>query len=362
MTNAIYQRPPSNGNWPEEQKMDSEQKLVERIGRSILLGSRSSGMIGRRRANLSIGIGDDSAVLSPGMRTDWAFSCDAFLEGVHFLASRHPADSVGYKALARATSDLAAMGATPRFFLLTLALPASRTGRWLDLFLKGMKRAARELGIILIGGDTTNFASVMASVTVIGQVARRKAVTRAGARPRDTIFVSGRLGGAQLGLELVRKGLANKKALRRWLQPHLYPRIRVELGAWLARNRVASSMIDLSDGLSTDLPRLCAASGVGARLRQDRIPSIDITNVPLKRNAQRKLDPLALALHGGEDYELLFTVRARDLKRLRQAPGFLALSAIGQITAGKSIVVEEDDGKSRPLKSEGWDPFRKKSR
>jgi len=338
--------------------MDSEDKLVERIARAMSLGRLSLRRSGEAGPILKLGVGDDAAVISANGRKDWVLSCDAFLEGVHFLTNTHPPDSVGYKALARATSDLAAMGATPRFFMLTLALPASRTEAWLDGFLKGMDRAARTLRIQLIGGDTTKFPSVTASITVIGEVPRGKAITREGARPSNTIYVSGRLGGAQLGLELVRKGLARKKDLSVWLQPHLYPRVQIELGAWLARNRIASSMMDISDGLSTDLPRLCAASGVGARLWSNGIPRVDIAGIPPGRTGKLRLDPLRMALHGGEDYELLFTVPAEHLKRLRKAPGFPALSAIGEITAGKSILLEESDGSSKELKSEGWDPFR----
>ena len=338
--------------------MDSEDKLVERIARVMSLSRPSLTATRAAGAILKLGVGDDAAVINADGEKDWVVSCDAFLEGVHFGANTHPPDSVGYKALARATSDLAAMGATPQFFLLALALPADRTGAWLDRFLKGMNRASRTLRIKLVGGDTTKFPSVMASITVIGEVARGKAITRAGASPGDTICVSGRLGGAQLGLELVRKGLARRKDLSAWLQPHLYPRIRIELGAWLARNRIASSMMDLSDGLSTDLPRLCSASGVGAVLRSDNIPRLDIAKVPLKRTGKLQLDPLAMALHGGEDYELLFTVPSPQLKRLQKAPGYSDLAAIGQITAGKSVMLEGSDKSLRPLKSRGWDPFR----
>ena len=208
-------------------------------------------------------------------------TCDAFLEGVHFLADRHPADSVGYKSLARAASDIAAMGATPRFFLLTLALPQSRTGEWLSGFLRGMRRAARELGVRLIGGDTTRYPSISISITVFGEVASGRAITRAGARPGDILYVTGRLGRAKLGLEIIRNCPLGevKRVIRsqnRLLRQHLYPRIRTRLGEWLAKHRIASSMIDISDGLSTDLGHLCAASRVGARVWAERIPHVAI--------------------------------------------------------------------------------------
>jgi thiamine-monophosphate kinase len=311
---------------------------------------------------LRLGIGDDAAIVVPDRRrrTEWVLSCDAFLAGVHFFAKAHPADSVGYKSLARATSDLAAMGATPRLFLLSLALPGSCTGRWLDEFLRGMGRASRSLGLRLAGGDTTKSSTVSISITVLGEVARGRALTRSGARPGDIIYVSGRLGQAQLGLQLIRSGLGREPSLARLLAPHLYPKIRLELGAWLAQGRVASAMLDISDGLSTDLARLCAASGVGARLLASRIPRVRVPDAHAAQLGGLKLDPFEMALHGGDDYELLFAVPARRAKRLRSAPGSSALTAIGEITGAKQIVLVGADGRARRLEPRGWDPFRKK--
>jgi thiamine-monophosphate kinase len=307
---------------------------------------------------LRVGIGDDAAILRPVGRTDWILSCDAFLEGIHFLRKVHPPDSVGFKALVRAASDLAAMGATPRLFLLTLAIPQSLTGAWLDSFLRGMGRAARLLDMRLAGGDTTRCRSVFISVTVMGEAPPGRTVERSGARPGDIIYVSGRLGRAQLGLELILGGLGHQSSLRRLLQPHLYPSIRVELGRWLARHRVASAMMDISDGLSTDLHRLCRASRVGAHVWASRIPRVTIPAAISKRLRKRNLDPLSMALHGGEDYELLFTVSPRNVKRLQRAPGFRELTPIGEIRSNRRIVLVGEDGKSRSLESAGWDPFR----
>ncbi|HXY78706.1 MAG TPA: thiamine-phosphate kinase [Candidatus Acidoferrales bacterium] len=346
--------------------MDAETKLIRRIARAIPSESGARKGAGRAAGGLRLGIGNDGAVLAPSGRTEWVLSCDAFLEGVHFLADRHPAESVGYKALARATSDLTAMGSTPCYFLLMLGLPLRRTGAWLDEFLRGMAKASRQLGIRLIGGDTKRHESVAVSITVLGEIAPRLAVTRAGARPGDTIYVSGKLGAAQLGL-LMLKG-ARDSAFRpriggRFspLQAHLYPHIRVSLGSWLARNRVASAMMDISDGLSTDLTRLCEASRIGARIWADRIPCVEVP--PSRRGSirpQKQFDPLELALNGGEDYELLFTVSPKNEKRLRRAPGFKDLTPIGQIERSREILLVGADGKAKPLVSGGWDPFRKK--
>ncbi|MGB9009646.1 MAG: thiamine-phosphate kinase, partial [Candidatus Acidiferrales bacterium] len=366
----------------------------------------------RARSALRLGIGDDAAILAPTGRNEWVITCDAFLEGVHFLAKTHPPDSIGYKSLARATSDLAAMGATPRFFLLTLALPqqfpraansrqgahsqsgeksASSIGRtfvkqglvgrgfshdknfaprrgalapevpsrpWLDSFLKGMARAARELGVTIIGGDTTKSDRLFISITALGEIAPGRALTRSGAEAGDLIYVSGKLGRAQLGLELVLRGLAGDPSFRALTRPHLYPKIRIALGEWLAQHHIASSAMDLSDGLSTDLARLCAASQVGAKIYANKIPTVTIPATAARILGNRKLDPLQLALHGGEDYELLFTVPPSQAKKLRAAPGASELTAIGEITRTRKIILVRSDGNHEPLKPSGWDPFR----
>ncbi|HEX4073806.1 MAG TPA: thiamine-phosphate kinase, partial [Candidatus Acidoferrales bacterium] len=321
--------------------MGREDQLIKELALAVpsAIGSRK---IARRspRAGVGLGIGDDAAVIVPGRAADLVVTCDAFLEGVHFLVDRHPPDSVGSKSLARATSDLAAMGAAPRFFLLTLALPQHLTHQWLSGFLRGVRRAARELGLTLIGGDTTRFPSVAISITVMGEVTPGRAATRAGARPGDLLYVTGRLGRAQFGLEIIQNCTLNevKRAIRdqNWpLKQHLYPRIRLKLGEWLAKNKIASSMIDVSDGLSTDLARLCTASGVGARIWADRIPRVEIPPSHAKFAHKHKLDPLQMALHGGDDYELLFTVPRRLAKRLQAAPEFSDITPIGQIERGK---------------------------
>jgi thiamine-monophosphate kinase len=336
--------------------MGSEDHLVERTGRAI--PSRSGGGAARR---LLLGIGDDAALISPGGKSEWVLTCDQFLEGVHFLAGSHPPDSVGYKAIVRATSDIAAMGGRPRFFLLAMALPAEKTGAWFDEFLRGMGRAARSMGMVLAGGDTSKSAKVSINITVLGEIPPGRALTRAGARPGDIIYVSGRLGGAQLGLELILNRLSRQLRFRQLLRRHLYPRIRLELGAWLARHRVSSAMMDISDGLSTDLARLCRASKAGARIWADRVPSVAIPAAASKHLRRLRLDPLKMALHGGDDYELLFTVPPRHVKRLQGAPGFRGLTAIGEIAHGRQILLVDENGSAKPLKPGGWDPFRRKT-
>lgn len=332
--------------------MNAEQTIIDRIQRAIPSRSRRAS---KSSAVLRLGIGDDAALISPPRGMDFVMTCDAFIEGVHFLDDVHTPDSVGYKSLARATSDIAAMGATPRFFLLTLALPARRTGKWLVGFLAGMARAAREYGLVLAGGDVSSHASVSISITVIGEIALGRAFTRSGARPGDLIYVSGTLGAAQLGLQLIRRGLHRHKRWKPLLRQHCYPAIRLALGKFLAARRLASAMIDLSDGLSTDLARLCAASRVGARIWRDRIPAVA---VPPQLRA-RGFDPLAFTLHGGDDYELLFTVPRRLVKKIPARHIGVRLTPIGEITRTTEISLVVENGRAIPLMPKGWDHFRK---
>jgi thiamine-monophosphate kinase len=345
--------------------MGREDQLIKELALAVPSEIGPRGVGRSPRTSVRLGIGDDAAVVVPGRNTDLVVTCDAFLDGVHFLGDRHPPDSVGYKSLARATSDIAAMGAAPRFFLLTLALPQDRAGKWLSGLLRGMRRAAQQLGVRLIGGDTTRYPFVAISITVIGEAAPGGAVTRAGAQPGDILYVTGKLGQAQLGLEIIRDCPLSevKRVIRsqnRLLRQHLYPRIRSKLGEWLAKQRIASSMIDISDGLSTDLGHLCAASRVGARVWAERIPRIAILAEQSKRAGKLKLDPLEMALHGGDDYELLFTVPRRLAKRLHSVPEFRDITAIGEIERGKQILLVDSDGRAQPLKSSGWDPFRRR--
>ncbi len=305
------------------------------------------------RATLIAGIGDDAAVLRPSPRSDWVISCDSSLEGVHFQVNCPP-HSVGYKSLARATSDLAAMGAQPRYFLLALALPAAKTGRWLRRFALGMSRAAREFDSRLIGGDTSRSTSVAICITVLGETPSGLAVPRSGARPGDLIYVSGALGAAQLGLEIILRGWSRQLSLKKYLPPHLYPRIPVALGQALARQRIPSAMMDISDGLSTDLARLCTASGVGARIWAGEIPAVRVPHSLLGRG----INPLELALHGGDDYGLLFTVPPKSVQRLRRIARRAQIAQIGEITRTQEIVLIQRNGLASPLPSKGWNPFR----
>jgi thiamine-monophosphate kinase len=174
----------------------SEANLI----RKLRTAAPRSGNRAAHQSGIALGIGDDAALFRPRHGYETVLTCDWFLEGTHFLRDKHPADSVGWKCLARAVSDIAAMGAEPRCFLLSLALPESLTGGWLDQFLSGLRRATRKLHCPLAGGDTTRQSKVLINITVVGEVRANLAALRSGARPGDLIYVSGRLGSAQLGL------------------------------------------------------------------------------------------------------------------------------------------------------------------
>lgn len=342
---------------PKEPKNFAEDALIARIGKRLSIGPRAA-------PALRLGLGDDAAILRANAAEDWIFSTDFSLEGVHFRLDTHPPDAVGYRALARAASDLAAMGSEPAFFLLSLAIPRARAGRWLDAMLAGMRRAARRLGLRLVGGDTTCWPQVAISITVIGRAAPGRAIRRDGARPGDLICVSGRLGGAALGLALLlqkRRAAGGKAAIasRRnsLLRPHLYPQIPVALGLHLARQRLASAMMDLSDGLSTDLARLAKASRVKARIHLDRLPAVRVPPALARRGIRAE----TLALNGGEDYGLLFTVPAARASRIPRAFRGSPITVIGEIREGRGVEAADAHGRIRPLTSAGWDPFRRSS-
>lgn len=328
---------------------DRETQLIDRLAQKIPSIGHAS-----HRAELRLGIGDDATVLRPSTKTEWVLSCDFTLENVHFRDATHPPASIGYRCLARATSDIAAMGARPRYFLLALALPVTKTGKWLNLFASGMSRAAREFNMRLIGGDISRTESVATSITVLGEIAASLAIPRSGAKPGHLVYVTGTLGAAQLGLEILLRGLADKPSLKKYLQPHLYPRIPIAFAQLLGRRGIPSAMMDISDGLSTDLARLCASSGVGARIYADKLPKIAIPSALAGRN----FDPLQLALHGGDDYGLLFAIPPKSARLLRRIAGTNRITQVGEITRSCKFLLVQSDGRVCPLPSKGWDPFR----
>ena len=331
-------------------KVEDEDTLVEQFQRI----QSGTALAGSPNKSLQVAIGDDAAVWRPRAGQETILTCDWFLEGTHFLVNRHPPESIGWKCLVRASSDVTAMGAQPRCFLLSLALPSTRAGAWLEQFLHGLKRASRALQCPLAGGDTTRSNEILVNITVVGECKRGRAILRSGAHAGDAIFVTGRLGEAEYGLRLLQRAPKRVDTPDKRLRKHLFPEPRLAAGLWLAKNGLVTAMMDLSDGLSSDLPRLCKASAVGARIQRDLLPCVAIAG----RHSLKRFDATEFALHGGDDYELLFTAAPKTVARIPSTIGRVLITRIGEITSHKSILLTGESGVTEKLQNKGWDPFR----
>ena len=309
---------------------------------------------GRAGGPLRLGIGDDCAVLRPPAGHDVLVTTDFSLEGVHFRRDWHPATSAGHRCLARGLSDLAAMGAKPLAAFLSLALPAAFTRRvagtrWLEGFFSGLLALAKATGTPLAGGDTGTAPgeAILADIVLLGSATRGTELRRCGARPGDLIYVTGMLGGAAAELSLLGANPARfRNAVAGQDHPHLFPLPRLQAAGRLRRAGLATAAIDVSDGLSTDLRHLCEESGVGAVVEAERIPLHHLLAGEAPQRA------LGMALHGGEDYEVLFTGRpgARVPRRIAGVP----ITRIGTITRRKDVLLQSGE-KTEHLAAEGWE-------
>lgn len=296
---------------------------------------------------LILGIGDDAAVVSGG-RNRHLLTTDLLVEDVHFIASLQPPYYLGRKSLNVNVSDIAAMGGEARFALLGLALRKGLKAIWVEEFFRGLEAAAREAGVGLIGGDISSSGKIVISITVSGEA--KALITRAGARPGDFIFLSGRPGDAAAGLRLLRKGsrLGKNRKADPLLRAFLDPVPRVALGRALARSRAATSLIDTSDGLSVDLTHICEESGTGAAIELEKLPLS-----PALRSFEN--NPVRLALHGGEDYGLLFTVNPRKSALIERLRKRFEIHQIGRMIRGRGIFIVDRRGRKRTLKVRGFE-------
>jgi thiamine-monophosphate kinase len=309
---------------------------------------------------LSLGIGDDCALLRCRSGEELAVTTDLSIAGRHFRLDWHPPESIGHRAVARGLSDLAAMGARPVAAFLSLGLPRELTtpsGRrppWVQRFLDGLLALAAAHKTPLAGGDLSESPVALADIVLVGRVPRGKALLRSSARPGHLIYVTGTLGGAAATLARLAELAATDpgyvppqipRKLDALLATHLYPQPRIAQGLWLQRHAVASAAIDLSDGLSTDLAHLCQESAVAAE--------IEAALLPIHPAAT-----LALALHGGEDYELLFTAPASA--RVPRTIAGVRITRIGRILPRRSsrpaVTLITAQGRE-PLNSQGWQHF-----
>jgi thiamine-monophosphate kinase len=330
-----------------------ELALLSTIRRRTAELARST----KAHPSVRLGIGDDCALLRLRGGEELAVTTDLSIEGRHFRLDWHPPESVGHRTLARGLSDLAAMGARPVAAFLSLGLPRELTMTsddappWVERFLDGLLALAAEYDVPLAGGDLAESPLAVADIVLTGAVPRGNAMLRSGAKAGDRIYVTGSLGGAAAELQalgaspqaFVNSTSASKTA------PHLYPQPRIAQGLWLRKRGLVTSAMDLSDGLSTDLARLCVESDVAAE--------VDATALPLNQSGDRQTT-LAMALHGGEDYELLFTAPA-SAKLPRSIAG-VPITAIGRVLPMNSrkpmvsLLTEKGD---EPLEPHGWEHF-----
>jgi thiamine-monophosphate kinase len=310
-----------------------EKKLIKQIRRSARGGE-----------SVVTGIGDDCAVLSVPPGHELLVTTDFTIEKVHFRRDWHRPELVGRRCLTRGLSDIAAMGGEPRAAFLSLAVSSDVPQKWVDRFLKGLLDLAEEFKVPLAGGDTAQSAGgIQADIVVVGSVPQGKAVLRSGAKAGERIYVTGELGGSAAALAR----LEESKPLGAEYVRHFRPQARVAVGQWLRQRGVASAMIDVSDGLSTDLEHICQESHVGAEIEAEAIPRA-LVGLGKKRVA------IELALHGGDDYELLFTSAAAIPSEVEG----VRVTRIGWTTQSAGMRLIGADGKARRLEAAGWEHFK----
>ncbi len=321
---------------------------------------------------LRLGIGDDCAIVRPESGEEIAITTDFTLENVHFRRDWHPPESVGHRCLARGLSDLAAMGARPIAAFLSLALSRELTvglrsrPSWVDRFFNGLLALADHAQVPLAGGDTAESPSigkaslVVADIVLIGGVKRGHALLRSAAKAGDLIYVTGRgLGGAAAELLALERNSRKFAALKSAApgHPHLYPEPRIEVGLKLAKRRLASACIDISDGLSTDLRHLCEESCLAAEIDSAVLPIHPMAH--LAEAVGWTTSALDLALHGGEDYELLFTASPKT--KIPSSIGGVAIHAIGRMSKRQInspiVTLSSQSQPDSELLAKGWEHF-----
>ena len=302
-----------------------------------------------------MGIGDDSAVVELREKNCLVASTDALVEGVHFLAGNQSARQLGKKAVCVAISDISAMGATPAYLLCSLGCRRADAMGFIDDLSSGVEDSCREFGLCLIGGNLSESQTVFISVTALGEIERGKIVRRSGASAGDDIHVTGTLGDSALGLKVLSDG-SGAAGYETFLSRHFEPTPRVAAGRMLAERGIASSMIDVSDGLLCDLDKLTSAHGLGAEVK---LRSIPLSPDFLSLSGRFCEDGYSLALCGGEDYELLFTSSVHDRGSIREVSRLcgIPISRIGSVTGGAKIRFIDDGGEEVFYDTGGFEHF-----
>ncbi|NPV28325.1 MAG: thiamine-phosphate kinase [Firmicutes bacterium] len=331
----------------------SEYGLVQRIIQQF--GTTGDGIV--------VGIGDDAAVLSLDPARELVATCDMLLEGAHFDLRWITPRQLGWKALAVNLSDIAAMGAEPRFSLVSLGLPPQTEVNFFEEFFQGFRTLGDRFRTLLCGGDIVSSPlGLVVNVTVLGQIEKPNVLTRSGAKPGDLLAVTGYPGSSAAGLALLMNNCLGKLPADvegELLRAHLEPYPRVQEGRFLALERVASALNDVSDGLAREVREIAEASGVGAVIYAEKLPlsgAVKIAGAYLNR------DPVFWALDGGEDYELVFTLAPENLVKLEELRKMgTPVAVIGEITDARNALYLELSGERINLEHFGYDHFRKKS-
>ena len=322
-----------------------------------------------RAPGLVQGIGDDAAVVEATSPRWWHLTTDLLAEGIHFDLKSAAPESIGYRAAMANLSDLAAMGAVPRYLLVSLAIPKKVSQSQVYGLYRGMMKACRLYDVALIGGDTAaSKAGLFLSITLVGTTAKRRALFRHGAKVGDQIYVSGTLGDSLAGLRLLTNSKPPRSSHKKrsqlsgshrqfLIRRHFHPTARVAEGQWLNNGRLATAAIDLSDGLSGDLQHICKESGVGAEVEIEDLPLSPACRAYAKVYG---VSPIRLAMTGGEDYELLFTVPPRSrraLERQARARGY-RVTRIGTIRPQQFGIQMTSHGQTQPLPLTSYEHFR----
>jgi thiamine-monophosphate kinase len=335
----------------EGKQMISERECIQLIQRYAAIPGNEF---------LIKGIGDDCAVIAKDKEHGLLLTTDTLAQGVHFNLDWHPPRLLGRKSGAVNLSDIAAMGGQPGACLLSVAFPAE-VPSWFEDFMAGFAGILQEYDTVLIGGDTVKGRhDIVISVTLLGEAKKKNICYRSGAEPGDTIFVSGPLGNSAAGLALCQKGLYGiNDPEGKWLElvkAHLDPEPLVSLGKVLAASGKVSAMMDISDGLATDLAHLCTAGKVGAEVMQDRLP---VSATLWQAAAELQVNAAEWIVKGGEDYQLLFTAKSSDEKKLRQLVADRTgreIFAVGNIIVGTGVYLCNQD-KREEISYQGYDHF-----
>jgi thiamine-monophosphate kinase len=338
----------------------SKPATIASLGEFGLI-DRIAALVPATDPGLVVGIGDDCAAFkpTPGMLT--LAKCDVQVEGRHFLRQRISPYELGRRSAAINLSDIGAMGGRPRYALISLALPEATEIAWVDDLYRGLSEELGRFGAYVVGGNLSGSADgIVVDVTLLGEVTQERMLLRSGAHPGDAVLVTGCPGDSALGRLALDRGLdRSDAAVAKLVQAHLTPTPRVREGQAIAQTGLGTSLIDVSDGLAGDLGHICERSNVGARLEAAYLP---ISPEAKAAAARLGVDALPLALHGGEDYELIVTCKPEDAARLtravEQATG-TPLAQIGTITKGPGMTLVLPDGTERPLEPRGWDHYRK---